>query len=97
MACRTHGTVSKACRAAARLIVKKLPASCGATFARSVGMLLCVTSPCTVMPAMANAGWRTAHHAPDSANNAKPSANSAVAAMFISFTSSGAGMAAFIS
>ena len=53
---------SKAWRAPARFTVKKLPASRGATLARSVTALLCVTSPCTVMPPMAKSGWRSAHH-----------------------------------
>jgi hypothetical protein len=45
-------------------MVKKLPLSCGATLARSVTALLCVTSPSTLMPASGKKGWRSTHHAP---------------------------------
>ncbi|MCY1360320.1 hypothetical protein D9M69_469410 [compost metagenome] len=91
-ALRTHGTVSKAVRARARSMVKKLPLSCGATLARSVTALLCVTSPSTLMPEIGKKGWRSTHHALAASSMSATSTNATFATMFISLTSKGAGM-----
>ena len=90
-ALRTQGTASKAARAFCRSTVKKLPASRGATLARSVAALLCVTSPCTMIAA--DREHRMPHHPPAPAPPAAAgaAANSTVAVRFISFTSKGCG------
>ena len=58
VACRTHGTDSKASLPRARSVVKKLPASLGAAFARMVEALLRVTSPSTWMASSEKYGAR---------------------------------------
>ena len=57
---RTQGTDSKAPAPSARSSVKRLPASCGAAFARIVDTLLRVTSPSTRIERTANTGPRAA-------------------------------------
>ena len=91
-ALRTQGTDSKAARAFARSTVKKLPASCGATLARSVTALLCVTSPSTLMPASGKKGWRSTHQAPAASSTSANNAYTRVAVTFMSLTSKGTGM-----
>jgi len=57
--------------------------------ARRVSALLWLTSPCTVMPAIVNTGWRSAHHTPlASSSTAKPR-NRTEAVAFMSLTSTG--------
>ena len=95
-ALRTQGTASKAARVSCRSTVKKFPARCGVTLARSVTALLCVTSPCTVIAPIEKAGCRTIHQSPAATSATMQALNNTEAVMFISFTSKGWGTGCFM-